>query len=187
MLTVCISKLKISLCFSFLFLIAVNAMYYDRITILCLWFCILHELSHLAAMRIFGVQISEISFYGGGIRICADGVDMLPISQRLVVYFAGCAVNIALSVVFGLINDTLFCAVNAAIAAFNLLPIDYFDGGKILSAVFPSGVRALSVISRITSISFIAFTVIAAVWSGTSICASKVIVLSFIILSDLLE
>ncbi len=98
----------------------------------CLW----HETGHLLMMFLNHIKVCKICFYGAGVKIQPDKMfDFTPTGTRVAVLLAGSALNF---VTFLLLNNSeyavlcVFAAVNAAIGAFNLLPLQFLDGGKIL-------------------------------------------------------
>lgn len=102
----------------------------DGTMLLCALACLLHECGHLAVMLAVRRPPSSVVFYGGGIHICGG-------STGFPAAIAGCAVNTALFLVFGLIpweNEQvrLFGVINLLIAAFNLLPVRELDGHRLL-------------------------------------------------------
>ena len=58
--------------------------------------CVLHELSHLAVMAVFGEKVKSIHFSGAGIRITADKSGTEPLLQTVLILLSGPAVNIIL-------------------------------------------------------------------------------------------
>lgn len=101
----------------------------------CLW----HELGHLTAMRFCGVGVKRIVFYGAGIKIVPDKqLDFTPLRNEFVILIAGCGANFILAILLVLVNKlefTPFAAVNTAIGLFNLLPLQYLDGGKLAALI----------------------------------------------------
>jgi stage IV sporulation protein FB len=99
---------------------------------LSLYACAAHELSHLAAMKLFGADVSAITFYGAGIRISSENTETLPFFSQMTIYLAGCAVNFLLAAVFFLAGDLRISAINLFIGIFNLLPLGTLDGANIV-------------------------------------------------------
>ncbi len=102
----------------------------DGTMLLCALACLLHELGHLTVMLVLHDPPDSLVFYGGGIHIRGG-------STGFPAVIAGCAVNTALFLVFGLIpweNEQvrLFGVINLLIAAFNLLPVRELDGHRLL-------------------------------------------------------
>lgn len=103
-----------------------------------------HELGHAFAARRLGLPVGELRVFllGAGLRIGAP-----PSTARATALLssAGPAVNLALAAVFaagsglpGALGGIMLglAAVNAAIAALNLVPLYPADGGKLLAAAF---------------------------------------------------
>lgn len=98
----------------------------------CLW----HELGHLVMMLLNNIKVNKICFYGGGIKILPDKLfDFTSSEQRFAVLVAGSILNF---ITFALLKNSnssvlrVFAAVNAGIGAFNMLPLHFLDGGRIL-------------------------------------------------------
>lgn len=98
----------------------------------CLW----HELGHFTVMLICGVKVKELVFYGAGIKIIPDKqIDFTGFGTAIFVYLAGSAANFLAAALLSISESSearLFAAVNMVIGAFNLLPLGYLDGGKII-------------------------------------------------------
>ncbi|MDE7278196.1 MAG: site-2 protease family protein, partial [Oscillospiraceae bacterium] len=75
-------------------------------------------------------------FYGAGIKIVPDKqIDFTGFRSQLIVFLAGSAVNFGAAVLLAVSENSavrIFAAVNSVIGAFNLLPLQYLDGGKII-------------------------------------------------------
>lgn len=98
--------------------------------------CIWHELGHLAVMRLCGISVKRLVFYGAGIKIVPDKqLDFTAFRTQLAVYLAGSSANFLAAVLLWFSESPavrIFAAVNSVIGAFNLLPLQYLDGGKII-------------------------------------------------------
>lgn len=98
--------------------------------------CIWHELGHLLFMRLCGIPIKRMVFYGAGIKIIPDKlIDFTGFGTGLLVLIGGSGANLLLASGLWLVNSPearLFAAINALIGTFNLLPLQYLDGGKII-------------------------------------------------------
>ncbi len=101
----------------------------------CLW----HELGHFTAMQICGVRVNELIFYGAGIKIVPDKcIDFAGFVKSLLIFLAGCFANFTAALLLSFSDKPelkLFGTVNAVIGVFNLLPLGYLDGGKIILLV----------------------------------------------------
>ena len=91
----------------------------------------LHECGHILIMRLAGVAIPAMDFYPFGIRLEKRG--MLPPGREAAVYLGGVAANaLAAAATLALWGWNSFAACNAALIAFNLLPVGRLDGGALL-------------------------------------------------------
>lgn len=169
--------------FGFFFILAITSLHDNSIGILSLVFCIAHEFGHLAVMKLMGIRVSEIKLYGAGISIISDGVDVLPRLKQALVYIAGPLANLVLVTLFrGSLRS-----LNLGLALFNLLPISYFDGGKLLSLVVPKNGGAAKALSATTYV-FLAVLVAYAVTVRHDIVSpSSLLTLCFIALSLILD
>lgn len=122
--------------FSFFAAVALTALLGGGYAAVGLAACIWHELGHLAFMTALDIPVKKVLFYGAGIKIVTDRqLEYAPFKTGFAVLIAGSAANFAASLVLYQFGDTglkLFAAVNLAIGAFNLLPLQNLDGGKIL-------------------------------------------------------
>ncbi len=100
--------------------------------------CIWHELGHLMVMAICGITAKRILFYGAGIKILPDKqFCFTDFGTEFLVLIAGSAANFLAAFLMAgseIMEIKLFSAINMAIGAFNLLPLQYLDGGKLLTA-----------------------------------------------------
>lgn len=89
---------------------------------------VLHEASHLAVMRLSRVPVSEIVIRPSGVTIRAvfpkSGLEAFSTA-------AGPLANLLLALIFRAPYPR-FCLANAALLAYNLLPIYPLDGGRLL-------------------------------------------------------
>lgn len=119
--------------------------------IAALGICAVHELGHLAVMRLCGIIPESMTFYGAGIRLSAPEVERRSVGVRIAVYSAGCAVNFLISAACLALGNANLAAVSLAAGLFNLLPVGEFDGKRLLKIALlyllpPENVdRALSV------------------------------------------
>lgn len=101
--------------------------------------CIFHELGHCLAIHALGGRVSRLrlTFAGAELRLSAAGT--LSHGRTLLVALAGPAANLLLALAAsGLARRGaggglfLFAGVNLGLAAFNLLPAGWLDGGMLL-------------------------------------------------------
>lgn len=187
MITVKLKNLTLKLCFGFFFVLAISAATFESYAAFSLLFCIFHELGHLLLMFVFGIRINEIKFYGAGIKISADNLEALDISKRATVYLGGCITNFLFAGFFFVIGSQDLALTNLIIGCFNLLPISYFDGGKLLELILPKQKLARKAVSCVCS----AFAFSVLLYSAISLLRQEgvyyIVVLIFIVLCELLE
>lgn len=92
--------------------------------------CAVHELGHLAVMRLCNIPAERILFYGAGIRISAE-IKGASFWKQLAVLSAGCAVNLLLSAAFYAAGELTLAAANLITGTFNLLCLGEFDGAQL--------------------------------------------------------
>ncbi len=165
--------------FGFLLVTAVSFLEPNGITGACLFFCFMHEMGHLLAMKITGAEVTDIRFYGGGIGISAD-TEELSKPARLLVYSAGCLTNLVFAFI---LRDPI----NLAIALFNLMPVSYFDGGMILSLLFPDSEMLLNIVSGATIVALILMFFASALTATAGISISQIMTLFVIIALELID
>lgn len=106
----------------------------ESLVLTVLLVCLLHEIGHLSVMAAFGIPLKRIEFHGAGIKIVPEN-KALPFRQELFLLCGGCAVNLILfaATVFCNSRNVLeFSAINLILLCFNLIPAEFFDGGRIL-------------------------------------------------------
>ncbi len=122
--------------FSFFAAVTLTALLGGGYAAIGLGACIWHELGHLAVMTVLSIPVKKVFFYGAGIKIITDRqLEYAPFKTGFAVLIAGSAANFAAASVLYQSGDTnfkLFAAVNLVIGAFNLLPLQNLDGGKII-------------------------------------------------------
>lgn len=183
MITFSHNDFRLSFTFGFFFILAITTLQDNRIGTLSLCFCIAHELGHLSAMYLLGARASGIKFYGAGISISSDCVTSLPKGRQALIYLAGPAVNLLLAMIFrGEIR-----ALNLCLAVFNLLPIAYFDGGKLAGLILSEKGRASKALSALAYTFLAALIICAVVMRRDSVSPSSLLSLCFIALSLVLD
>ncbi len=110
---------------------------------------LLHELAHLAAARLMGLRADNITFHPFGVNLQLKNKIIFSVSDEIILYAAGPAVNILLALsinALGLSSDAAryFYACNMALFFMNILPIAPLDGGIILKKIIAKsfGLRA---------------------------------------------
>lgn len=183
MISFTLKNFRISLTFGFFFVSAITTLSEDRLGALALLFCLIHELGHLIAMKILGAKVEEIKLYGAGISIKSGGVSLLSPIKQAAIYLAGPAANLFSAMVL----KGAPSAINLCLAGFNLLPISYFDGGRLLSLIFYKNERALRAVSAAFSAIIASAAIFGAAYLGRIEGPSRLFSLGFIALSYLLD
>ena len=105
-----------------------------HVPLLTLFAILIHEAGHLLAARLMHMKPGGIAADSVGIRLLFDGVPP-SYGKEILLCAAGPAANL-LSLPIALFLPTeksgFFLAVSAALAFLNLMPIEGFDGGRIL-------------------------------------------------------
>lgn len=183
MISIEIKTFRISLTFGFFFVLALTTLRDNSLGTMSLLFCIVHEFGHLAVMRLFGVNIHSLRFYGAGIKITADPMDALPKPATALIYLAGVMTNLALA---ALLHGDLR-TLNLSLAAFNILPITYFDGGKLLELFFPRHRFILTFLSAISYVSLAFLIALTAYHNPHTLNPSAIMTFIFIAISCILD
>ncbi len=134
------SKVKISIfvVIAFSFFLFSDASGYNSILLFSI---IIHELSHILCMRLFGCNINCIQVYPFGVTI-QTSTSHLPYLCEALILVSGCISNFLVCILTLPILKAiytrhllflLFC--NAFLGVTNLLPIRAFDGGRVLEKV----------------------------------------------------
>lgn len=137
MFSIRLCKIRISFHFSFFAVISLMLLL-DGEGCLMLGFyaCLLHEMGHLAAMLWLNVPVSEICFYGAGVKIVPKKRSLTGYGKEFAVLAAGPLANLlvfALSYFFIGGQAAVFGAISLVTGLFNLLPLKGFDGGRIIA------------------------------------------------------
>ena len=126
------------------FLLLTAALYYLDSSGVVPWAlaaCTLHELGHVAAVRLLGGRVSMLRLTCVGAELRLSARYPLGAGRQLLAALAGPAVNLLLApAVAGAAarwgeGAFLFAGLNLALGAFNLLPVAQLDGGRALFAL----------------------------------------------------
>lgn len=122
--------------FSFFAAVALLTLLSGNYALLGLAACLWHETGHLIAMKFRKIPVKRVVFYGAGIKIIPDKlISFTGFETGFWVLISGSAANFtAAAVLYNAENADikLFAAINLVIGLFNLLPLWYLDGGKLL-------------------------------------------------------
>lgn len=187
MLTVRLHNIDLSVTFGFLLLIAIYSLIGDNAAISCLLFSAAHELAHLAAMWVNGIEVENIRLYGGGIKISSSDISLLSTSAQTVIYSAGCTANFTIGALFLCFGFKEIAAINFCLGAFNLLPVEYFDGGKLLRLYVLEKGMLLKLVSVVFTVILCVAAVIGAFAAIGKIPLSLTVAAALIIFSELLD
>ncbi|MCR5599200.1 MAG: hypothetical protein K6G33_00435 [Ruminococcus sp.] len=99
--------------------------------------CAIHEVGHIAALRVVGGRLSGVEMSGVGIRMETAKRSLYSLRSSLFVLIAGPAANFIVYAIFGT-RFGKFPMLNLAAALYNLLPYRSLDGGAII-ALFTLG------------------------------------------------
>ncbi|MGN1133691.1 MAG: peptidase M50 [Oscillospiraceae bacterium] len=157
MISVEVKNIKLGVSFSFFALTAIMCILGNSSSeiILTILLCsILHESGHLTMMFIFSKPPESIVLYGGGIKITPDNSMIISKSKEIAILSAGCVTNLLTAVIAMITSSCIsyFVLINIMLAAFNLMPIKYSDGGRMLAEIFDDKIWV-----RIIRYIFIAF------------------------------
>lgn len=126
------------------FLLLTAALYYLDSSGVVPWAlaaCTLHELGHVAAVRLLGGRVSMLRLTCVGAELRLSARYPLRAGRQLLAALAGPVVNLLLApAAAGAAarwgeGAFLFAGLNLALGAFNLLPVAQLDGGRALCAL----------------------------------------------------
>lgn len=146
-----ISYLFVSLLTLLLFSKKTNAVFF------CILFSLFHELGHVFAAMLCKVKITSLSFEPFGICIKCDDVSSLSAFKRIFIFSSGVLVNL----VFSLIPQ--FSPINFSLLFFNLLPIGWLDGGRILFEILSAFLKEETADTVHSVLSFLFLTPLSAI------------------------
>ena len=127
---------------------------------------VIHETGHLALIFLITGKISMPKGNFSGLRISEN--QMASYTHRILLYFSGAAANIisaAIMISFGGLSrdyEKMFILINVATAISNLLPLEGYDGYKIIMTTieyFNLGYKSYAIL-EILSFTFIFFMTI---------------------------
>lgn len=112
--------------------------------IVCALVCMtLHEVSHILCAVIFGYDIKSLELSAQGLTI--DLYENPSGYKNLIIIVSGPLINLICSSVYLLItknSSSVFVAFNQSFGLFNLIPLKFLDGGRLLEEIldlcFPS-------------------------------------------------
>lgn len=178
-----LSGIRFKLCFSFLAVVSLTSLLSgaesEKILVM-LACCCLHESGHIAAMLLCGCKPVEITLYGGGIKLTPSS-RINSFAKDAFILSSGCIVNFVLAFVSCLATGklTFFAQTNLLLGGFNLLPVGYLDGGKLLDLAL-DGVKA-KVVKTVFALLVCALAATAMVCGSVSV--SLVCVLAYMCVS----
>ncbi|MGN0665812.1 MAG: site-2 protease family protein [Huintestinicola sp.] len=151
--------IKIQLCFGFFAVTSLLLLDGSILPLKIIAVCLIHECGHLAAMKLFGMHVRTVRFYGGGICIAPrENLSLRSLRCELAVLAAGPAANITLAAGAFYLGAPVIGYVSLSMAVFSLLPLSSLDGGRMLIALacrFASdGGASAEHILRVTDIIF---------------------------------
>ena len=131
-----IGGVKVRVCFSFFAVISLTCLLGGESAkvLVMLACCALHESGHIAAMLLCGCKPTGLTLYGAGIKL-AQPKHLNSFAKDAIILASGCAVNFLLAFTSIVLTGklTFFAQTNLLLGGFNLLPVGFFDGGKLLS------------------------------------------------------
>ncbi len=130
MITVKLKHLTLEFSFGFFLILSLTTFFRLKLVYLYLFSALIHELSHAISMIIFNCDCTTIRFTALGFTLKSNGIDELPKLKQFIVCLSGCMVNLLLIIV-SYRNQTALL-INVLIIVYNLLPIEGFDGDRIL-------------------------------------------------------
>ena len=134
-----INLYKTKLCIDFTFFAAIALFFYldeSGFGIMSVCACIIHESGHLSALFFEKRDFTSLTLYGGGIKIGYKK----DIDASFFLILAGSLFNMLFFVFFYFVfplNFTfkVFAVINLIIGIFNLLPLRFFDGGRLFEKI----------------------------------------------------
>lgn len=128
------------------------ALYYLDDSGAALWVllaCACHELGHCAAIRALGGRVRTLRLTCAGAELKLSGARPLSPGRMLLAALAGPLMNLALALGSAALarrgaGERLYfsAGLNLGLAAFNLLPAPWLDGGRAVECIFSAAGRA---------------------------------------------
>ena len=130
--------------------------------VICFLSAILHELGHIAALRVFGCCPEKITLTLFDIAIGCSKKDLLPTSKDIIVTLSGVTVNYLCAaaghILFILTGCDYFhtfeCA-SLTLGIFNSMPVESLDGGQALLLILCEHTTLIKAQRILTVISFL--------------------------------
>ena len=94
--------------------------------------CVLHELGHIAAVRLLGGRVERLSLTAAGAELALDGERPLSYGRELAVSLAGPAASLLTAWLAASAGLFLLAGLSLGQGLFNLLPVLPLDGGRAL-------------------------------------------------------
>lgn len=126
--------LQLSLLFPFSIVVLLS-LDTSRVTELCLFASLLHEIGHAMAMCLLRDKPSQITMGFFGMRVRREKTHRISYVGSALVSLAGPFMNAVFVVLFSCLNNPIAASVHAIIGGFNLLPVYSLDGGEALYAL----------------------------------------------------
>lgn len=121
----------------------------------------IHEVSHIAAIRLTGASFDRIDIRAFGVSVNVPELIYMPYSKEIIIAAAGplagfltAATALLAANVFGFMVPRYFIGINVLISLINLIPVYPLDGGRIALSLSLKlfSMRAAYVISSVLSI-----------------------------------
>lgn len=169
----------------FLLLLIAFAVYSD-IAVPFIVSALIHEVGHLVVLLRIKAGITKIEFNLSGISICYDGY-RLSYGQEIICTAAGPVFSLALSIIcaaLGRITGVelyyLIAGTSLTLFIFNILPLSFLDGGKILALIIERELGPFKA-ERISCVSDLIFSSFFLIFSVLMILSSKMNATLFLI------